>query len=210
MITRSVNSDSGEDGGESMSINSVSGNYKQDASIESLFKEKQDKPKKQKSSQIAQAKQEEYIPSQQQTKQATYQKPKLKSDEIMIKQLKAESEKAYSQLRDLVERLLSRQGKTFNDLKETDVIKVDEKARVEAQAMIAEGGEYSAENVSDRIVSFAKAISGGDKSKLDMLRGAIEEGFRQASNVLGGALPEISNKTYALVMEKLDAWEQED
>ncbi|SHH37186.1 hypothetical protein SAMN02745221_02217, partial [Thermosyntropha lipolytica DSM 11003] len=41
--------------------------------------------------------------------------------------------------------------------------------------------------------------------KIEMLRGAIIEGFKAAEAVLGG-LPEISKKTYELVMQKLDAW----
>lgn len=36
--------------------------------------------------------------------------------------------------------------------------------------MIGEGGPLSPEVVSDRIVEFAKAISGEDKEKIDMLR----------------------------------------
>lgn len=67
----------------------------------------------------------------------------------------------------------------------------------------------SPEKVSDRIVEFAKAISGGDKSKIDTLRDAIEKGFAEAARVLGGELPEVSQKTYDLVMQKLDTWAQE-
>ncbi|MGF7184641.1 hypothetical protein GGQ84_000725 [Desulfitispora alkaliphila] len=50
--------------------------------------------------------------------------------------------------------------------------------------MIGDGGPFSPEVVSDRIVDFAKAM-------------------------LGGTLPEISYQTYDLVMEKLDAWKSE-
>ncbi len=194
-----------------MQVNPISGkyNHKQDTNLASLPSEKKGKDTQEKSN-PSEAKQSEYVPSKQQTKQVTYQKPNAKVDEATIDKLKEESERAHSQLRDLVERLLLKQGKTFYDLKDTGDIEVDEQTRLEAQAMIEEGGEYSAENVSDRIVSFAKAISGGDKSKLDILKGAIEEGFKQAAKALGGELPEISQKTYALVMEKLDAWQQED
>ena len=75
--------------------------------------------------------------------------------------------------------------------------------------MIEDGGPLSPEAVSNRIVDFAKSISGGDKSKLALLRDAIEEGFEQAKEFMGGELPEISDTTYELIQEKLDAWEEE-
>ena len=61
---------------------------------------------------------------------------------------------------------------------------------------------------SDTIVYFAKAISGGNKSKLDKLIAAIDKGFSEAGKALGG-LPEISMKTYDRIMEKLDVWKNE-
>jgi hypothetical protein len=132
-------------------------------------------------------------------------------DQVDISLLKEESEKVYAHLRKIVEDLLQRQGieiETLKDLKPED-IKVDQKARDEAQQMIDEGGPLSPEAVSDRIVEFAKSISSGDKEKLELLRGAIEEGFEQAKEMMGGELPEISSQTYDLIQEKLDAWEAE-
>lgn len=81
-----------------------------------------------------------------------------------------------------------------------------EQKRAEAAALIAGDGPLGAEAVSDRIVEFAKSLAGGDKSKFGLIREAIKEGFRQAAQVLGG-LPEVSLRTYDLVMEKLDRWE---
>ena len=59
------------------------------------------------------------------------------------------------------------------------------------------------------MVNFAKAISGGDKSKISILRDAIEKGFKEAEEAFGGVLPEISHKTLERTMEKLDDWEKE-
>lgn len=150
---------------------------------------------------------DEYIPSrsQQIDKQVTYQKPSPKIDNANIQRLKEESEKVYSQLRELVRQLLEKQGLSFKDIEIQD-IKIDEETRIKAQEMIGEGGPLSPEVVSDRIVEFAKAISGEDKEKIDMLRAAIEKGFREAAEALGGELPEICQKTYELVNKKLDAW----
>ncbi|NLY76461.1 MAG: hypothetical protein GX080_00035 [Tissierellia bacterium] len=128
-------------------------------------------------------------------------------DKMTVDKLKKDSERAYSSLRRIVEDLLARQGKAFHLLKEGDQVIVDEQARLEAQELIGPDGILGIEAVSQRIVDFAIAISGGDKSKLDTLRKAIDDGFKAAEKMLGG-LPEISKETYNRVMEKLDAWER--
>lgn len=130
-------------------------------------------------------------------------------DKPTIQKLKAESDRVYGTLRKLVENLLQRQGKTINLANPMDIIEVDDEARIEAQGMIAPDGPLGAEAVSQRIVDFAIAISGGDKSKLDTLRSAIDKGFKQAEKVLG-SLPDISRQTYDLITEKLDRWEKEE
>jgi len=151
---------------------------------------------------------DQYIPGEF-SKKITYDKPKV--DQKTIQKLMEESERTYSQLKEMVRQLLERQGLTFKDLDNPDVVvKVDEEARLEAQAMISEGGPLSPEVVSARIVDFAKAISGGDKEKFEMLKSAIDEGFKEAARILGGELPEVSHKTYELVMEKLNAWVEEE
>lgn len=145
---------------------------------------------------------------------------KTPKDTIDISILKEEADKAYAHLRSIVEDLLKRQGKNFEDienfkvedlietLKDEDFV-ADEKAIDEAKQMIEEGGPLSPESVSDRIVDFAKSISGGDKNKFELLKGAIEEGFEAAKEIFGDELPEISQKTYDLVQEKLNSWNEE-
>ncbi|AXH99772.1 hypothetical protein DV702_08525 [Sporosarcina sp. PTS2304] len=170
--------------------------------------EKEEAPKKHESA----AKQpvDRYTPSENVPK-VGYDKPTTKVDTASIERLKAESEKAHENLRNLVRQLLERQGITMEDaMSGKKEVVVDEQARLDAQAAIGEGGESSPENVSDRIVDFAKAISGGDKSKFELLKGAIEDGFAAAKNALGGTLPEISQKTFDLVMEKLNQWKDEE
>ncbi|AKL93786.1 hypothetical protein CACET_c02700 [Clostridium aceticum] len=153
---------------------------------------------------------DEYIPSPKEERTVTYQKPTIKPDMVTIQRLKEESERTHSQLKEMVRQLLEKQGLTFKDLEGLEtVVEIDEETRLKAQEMIAEGGPLSPEKVSDNIVAFAKAISGGDPDKIDMLISAIEKGFKEASNMLGGELPEISKKTYDLVMEKMEAWREE-
>jgi len=101
--------------------------------------------------------------------------------------------------------MLKRQGKTLELLGDNEIIEVDETARLEAQALIGPDGPLGAEAVSQRLVDFAIAISGGDKSKASTLRSSIEQGFKEAEKILG-KLPDISKETYKLTMEKFDKW----
>ena len=79
----------------------------------------------------------------------------------------------------------------------------------QAQADIAEDGYWGVNQTSDRIVDFAKALTGGDPNKIEEMREAFKKGFKQAEEKWGGELPEISQKTYDAVLEKFDAWAAE-
>mgnify|MGYP000284375794 CR=1 FL=1 len=72
---------------------------------------------------------------------------------------------------------------------------------------------WNAENTSQRIVDFAVSFYGmfqGEGSDyLDMMRSAIDEGFKQARDMLGnlpGEVDKLVSDTYDLVMKKLDEW----
>ena len=145
-------------------------------------------------------------------KKVTYAKPEFKPDLATIQKLQQDNDQAFSKLKLIVTELLKQQGMKFEDLKIGEIgnIKVDAATQQQAQAAIDDGGEYRAEHVSDRIVQFAKAISGGDKSKIDILKTAIDKGFGEAKQAIGQELPDVSQQTYKLVMDKLDAWANED
>ena len=83
-------------------------------------------------------------------------------------------------------------------------IEYEELTPEEAQARIAEGGPWSPEAVSKRILDFVKAFDTGDPARRDLLRNAVEQGYKEAEEAWGGELPEISAKTIALVREGLD------
>ncbi len=138
----------------------------------------------------------------------TYQKPAVTKPDLQeIDKLWEQAEKASESLRNLVERLIARQGQDINDiLDQKDVLVIDEKARTEAAQAVAEDGELGVEAVSDHIVAFAQAISGNDKGKIDELKAAIDQGFSEAARILGGELPEICQKTYDAIMSKMDQW----
>lgn len=80
---------------------------------------------------------------------------------------------------------------------------------LKAAASIAPGGEYSVDAVATRIFDMAKSLSGGDSSKISLLRDAVKKGFEAAGAELGGKLPSISTETYNEVMKRFDDWENE-
>lgn len=80
----------------------------------------------------------------------------------------------------------------------------DEMSVEDAQAAIADGGEWSAAAVADRIIGFVAEISGGDPEMKERLQKAVQQGFDEARQALGGWLPEVSERTYELVMGRFD------
>lgn len=135
----------------------------------------------------------------------------------LVEMMKADQESIQNQLLSYVQETLMGQGNALaasND----DVWKflasgnytVSEAAKEEATKAISEGGYWSAEKTSDRIVEFAKALTGGDPSKIEGMRAAIEDGFKEATKAWGKDLPSITNDTYDLIQKKLDSWANED
>lgn len=59
---------------------------------------------------------------------------------------------------------------------------VDEATRAQAQADIADDGYWGVDQTSDRILDFAKALSGNDPGKADLLLDAFKKGFKEATN----------------------------
>ena len=133
----------------------------------------------------------------------------------LVNKLKVDAEARTAQLRSLVEKLISGQGNAIGTADDMWAIlrkgdfTVDAATKAQAQADIAEDGYWGVEATSDRILDFAKALTGGDPSKIEEMREAFEKGFKQATETWGGELPEISQKTYDAVMSKFDAWSAE-
>ena len=154
-----------------------------------------------------------YEPSKQEPVDSS--KKIYKQDTALINKLKADVEARTAQFRSLVEKLIMGQGNaigTADDiwsfLRKGDFT-VDAATKAQAQADIAEDGYWGVEQTSDRIIDFAKALTGGDPDKIEEMKEAFEKGFKQAEKTWGGELPEISKKTYDAVFEKFDAWAAE-
>lgn len=134
----------------------------------------------------------------------------------LIAKMKADSDSRISQLRGIVEQMMSKQGVAIGKADNMwsflagGNFTVTAEQKAQAQADIAEDGYWGVTQTSDRIVDFAKALSGGDKSKAEELLNAFKKGFGEATKSWGKELPEISQKTYDAVIEKFDAWMNED
>ena len=107
------------------------------------------------------------------------------------KELKKELKELYKELVEFVKEVISNQAKDF---------------RKRIQDLLED--YFSPEKTAERILNFAKSISGGDPSKIELLRNAVEKGFKEVEKIFG-KLPEISRKTYELVMKGFDDWKSE-
>ena len=154
-----------------------------------------------------------YEPSKETTQ--TSAKKNAKVDSETIAKLKADADQRLSQLKGIVEQLITKQGKTsetvsiwsqFRQGVFDGTITVDEATAKQAQEDISEDGYWGVKQTSERILDFAKALTGGDSSKVEDIRTAIEKGFSEAAKLWGDELPEISQKTHDAVMKGLDEW----
>ena len=75
-----------------------------------------------------------------------------------------------------------------------------------AQEDISEDGFWGVKQTSERILNFAKAITGGDPEKMEKMRNIVDKAFKQVAGIFGGLdkMPEISQKTYEAIMEGFD------
>ena len=135
--------------------------------------------------------------------------------EAIIAQMKADTEARMNQLTSIVQKMMTQQGHTlgladdmWSFLAKGD-FEVSADVKAQAQADIAEDGYWGVNQTSDRILDFAKALSGGDASKADELLEAFKKGFKEATGAWGKDLPELSQNTYKAVEEKFAAWKAE-
>lgn len=135
-----------------------------------------------------------------------------KTNTALVEKLKADAEQRTSQLRSLVEKMMTKQGTAIANadsmwsfLAKGDFT-VDAETKAQAQADIAEDGYWGVDQTSDRILDFAKALSGNDPEKADLLLDAFKKGFEEATKTWGDKLPDISQRTYDAVVEKFQNW----
>lgn len=125
----------------------------------------------------------------------------------IVASMKKELSSKNEQLQNLVNKLLSNQAKKYISLSDMfKDIQVDEQTKIQAQKDISDDGYWGVEQTSDRLVSMAKALSGGDSSKADAMISAIEKGFDEATKAWGDELPDICQKTIDAAKQKLQNW----
>lgn len=142
-------------------------------------------------------------------------KTTYKQDTATVEKLKADAEARTAQLKSLVEKMMTKQGQTIGTADDmwkflaSGKFTVDAATKAQAQKDIAEDGYWGVEQTSDRIIDFAKALTGGDPDLIDKMQEAFEKGFGEATKSWGKKLPDISQRTYDAVMEKFQAWRNE-
>lgn len=156
-----------------------------------------------------------YEPSKESKTAAASTKKTYKSDPKVVAKLKADAEARAAQMKSLVEKMLTKQGQTFNNANDiwrtlaSGKFTVDPATKAQAQADIAEDGYWGVSQTSQRILDFATALTGGDPSKIEEMRSAFEKGYKQAEKTWGGNLPDISQQTYDAVMKGFDKMAEE-
>ena len=141
--------------------------------------------------------QDTYTPSTKQESATTY-----KMDVDTVNRMKTELEEMKLRFLETVRKTLGKQIK-YGQGAWKDISPEDQAA---AQEAISEDGYWGVKQTSERIVSFAKALVGGDPSRVEEMRDAFVKGYKAAEKAWGGSLPEISRQTYDAVMKLFDEW----
>ncbi len=133
----------------------------------------------------------------------------------LVAKLKADQENHLQQLQNIVQQLILKQSNAYsiaNNLWETLAsgdFEVDPLTQAQAQEDISEDGYYGVQQTADRILDFAKALTGGDPDKIEEMREAFIKGYSMAGSTWGSDLPSICQDTYDAVMAGFDEWAKE-
>lgn len=132
---------------------------------------------------------------------------KIKDYSSVVATMKKELSTKNEQLQNLVTKLLGKQAGKYTKLADLfKDIQADPATIEQAQKDIADDGYWGVEQTSDRLVSMAQALSGGDTSKADTLIAAIKKGFDEATEAWGDKLPDICQNTIDAAVKKMEAW----
>ena len=129
----------------------------------------------------------------------------------IVAKLKSDAEAQTAQLRQLVEKMFTKQANVDLTSKSSwdEMIKAgvfDAETIAQAKKDVADDGYWGAEQTSDRILSFAAALAGDDEEKMQDMLAAFKKGFEQATKSWGDTLPDLCQNTYSAVMDKFDSW----
>lgn len=146
---------------------------------------------------------------------------KIYNKDAIVSKLKADQQARIASMQSLVESLLGKQRNLFDvanlsdkDLSSMNLAKTFRGAAamaspddiLKAQQDISEDGYWGVNQTSDRLVSMAIALSGGDTEKADEMMAAIEKGYKIATKAWGEDLPQICQDTMAATRQKMSDW----
>ena len=130
----------------------------------------------------------------------------------IVEQMKLDVEQRTAQLQDLVKNMMYSQAgisENGNDIWKflaSGKYTVTAEVKQAAQDSIGKDGYWGVDQTSERILSFAKALSGNDPEKADLMLDAFKKGYEKAMGAWGKGLPDISKQTYDAVLQKFDQW----
>ncbi|MEA1892598.1 MAG: hypothetical protein U9N33_07810 [Campylobacterota bacterium] len=81
---------------------------------------------------------------------------------------------------------------------------IAELSQTEAAELVSEDGLFGIKQTSERIANFVINGSGGDEDMMRAGREGMLRGFKEAEQMWGGELPEISQKTMQAAIEMVD------
>ncbi len=134
----------------------------------------------------------------------------------VIAHLKSSAEQRMQQMQSLVTKMFEKQGITIGTADNMWRIlaggnfTADAATIAQAKEDISEDGYWGVNQTSERIFSFAAALSGGDKEKMQEMVKAVEKGFSEATKAWGKKLPGITQDTHSAIMDKFDKWFEEN
>lgn len=146
---------------------------------------------------------------------------KIYNRDAIVGKLKADQEARMASMQSLVENLLGKQRNLFDiaglsdkELGSMNLAKTFRGAAalaspediLKAKQDISEDGYWGVNQTSDRLVSMAIALSGGDTAKADEMMAAIEKGYEKATKAWGEDLPQICQDTMDATREKMNNW----
>ena len=139
---------------------------------------------------------------------------KIYNKDAVVARLQADQQSRIDSMNSLVQKLLGKQAKKFdlaNGKNLADTFskiagQADQDTINAAKQSISENGYWGVNQTSDRLVSMAIALSGGDTEKADEMMAAIEKGYKQATKAWGKELPQICQDTMEATRQKMEDW----
>lgn len=130
----------------------------------------------------------------------------------LVKSLKADQEYQMTRFINMMTQTFQKQGMTAKSANDDSFwrmfasgnLQVDQETKAAAQEAISENGYWGVKQTSERILSFATALTGGNPDKIEDMRAAFEKGYKKAEETWGGKLPDICKQTYDAVLSGFD------